>query len=246
MREEIAAKLNDLTVDVNTVELADNTLAKYAETAPLPERSPDRIVPMTLSYDANMQVGEQPIEMDVKREVSEAELDGMPVWQIVSSMQSPMGAAADTFYIDKKTLLPLRRSVTRGPAVIKLTYTENKIKGMIKAGPQDIPVDISLSAPVMAEGSALGVTVAALPLAPNYETTVRVFDPLSQKVRPMSLKVTATETVEAKAGSFETYRIKIDPLDGQPGGDILTLVSTTLASWSARNRNYPHKWVAGR
>ena len=39
----------------------------------------------------------------------------------------------------------------------------------------------------------------------------------------MSLKVTGKETVEVAAGSFETYRVEIEPLDGEPGGMVLNV-----------------------
>ncbi|MFQ6113235.1 MAG: hypothetical protein ACE5NG_03995 [bacterium] len=156
--------------------------------------------------------------MELNRQVDQTELDGTAVWRIVSSTQSPMGAATDTFYIDRKNLLPIRRSVQQGPAVIKLDYQSDAIKGTMKMGAQNIPIELSLAAPVLGDGAALEVTLAALPLAAEYETTLRVFDPILRKVRPMALKVTGTETLEVGAGSFETFKVQLEPLDGEAGG----------------------------
>jgi hypothetical protein len=219
--EEITGKLAELTVDIGTISLPDNTLAAYAETAPLPERSADAVSPMTVEYTAEMEIRGQQIQVDMTREVTSSELNGTPVWSIVSATQSPMGAAADTFYIHKETLLPISRRIAQGPAVVKLEYATDAIKGQIEMGEQVIPVDVQLNAPVMPDGSALEVVLAALPLALDYETTLRVFDVLQQAVRTMSLKVIGKETVDVASGSFEAYKVKLEPLDG--ASDVSTI-----------------------
>jgi hypothetical protein len=215
---ELTAKLAQLTVDVSTVTLPDTTLAAYALTAPLPKRSPEALHASELQYTSNIEARGQKFQMEVARKVDEAQLEGARVWRIISATQSPMGAAADTFYLDRQTLLPMRRSVTQGPAVINVQYLPDAVKGSMKMGAQDMPIEVKLVAPIWGDGAALEVTLAALPLAENYETTVRVFDLLSRKIRPMSLKVVGTETIAVPAGSFETYKIEMKPLDGEAGG----------------------------
>jgi len=219
--EEIMNKLAELTVDVDEVTLPDTTKEAYAETAPLPERSPGALRPMTVKYTADMNVSGQEMQVEMTREVRETELDGTPVWSIVTGSQTPMGAAADTFYVDKETLLPLARSITQGAAVVKLEYLPDAVKGKITMGSQEIPIDVKLNAPIMPDGGALEVVLAALPLAPEYETTLRIFDVLKQTVRPMALKVVAKETVDVASGSFETYKVSLEPLDGEP--DAMTV-----------------------
>lgn len=215
---ELTAKLAQLTVDVGTVKLPDTTLAAYALTAPLPKRSPEALRANELQYASTIEARGQKFQMEVARKVDETQLEGARVWRIISATQSQMGAAADTFYLDKQTLLPIRRSVTQGPAVIKVQYLPDAIKGSMKMGAQDTPIEVKLTAPILGDGAALEVTLAALPLAENYETTVRVFDLLARKIRPMSLKVVGKETIAVPAGSFETYKIEMKPLDGEAGG----------------------------
>jgi hypothetical protein len=143
-----------------------------------------------------------------------------------------MGAAADTFYLDKTTLLPIRRSSQQGMATIKLDYQPDAIKGGMKMGAQEMPIDVKLAAPVLGDNAALDVTLAALPLTADYQTTIRVFDLLSRKVRPMALKVTGTEKVDVTAGSFEAFKIELEPLDGEPGGSTIFVA-----------KNAPHMMV---
>lgn len=218
MSDELKNKLAELTVDVNSVKLPDKTRASYAETAPLPERSPDAIKPVEMHYDMSMQVGEQQFQMQMQRSVSEAAFNGQPVWQVISTTQSPMGKGIDTVFVDKQTLLPVARRAKQGMGTIRIDYGKQAITGNMKMGPRDVPVKVKLNAPVFADGPGLEVALVALPLAEGYETTLRAFDPLSQKVRPWSLKVTGKETLQVKAGSFETYKIELSPLDGEPGG----------------------------
>lgn len=56
-----------------------------------------------------------------------------------------------------------------------------------------------------------------------YETTYRVFNLMSQKVRGMSLKVEGRETIDVAAGRFDTYKVVITPLDGKPDGSVLNI-----------------------
>ncbi len=218
MPDDLKKQMAKLTVDVKTVTLPDVKQAASAETAPLPTLSPTALEPLTLRYTQNIAIRDQNIEMAVERKIKKSLLNGSAVWQIVSSTQSPMGAAADTFYIDGKNLLPLKRRSQQGGSAVTIDYRADAIFGSIKMGPQEMPVDIKLKAPVLGDDVALEVTLGALPLAPGYETTIRTFDLLSQKIRPQSLKVAGLEKVDVAAGSFDAFKIELEPLDGEAGG----------------------------
>lgn len=219
--EETAGKLAQLTVDVSAVELPDTLLAGYAETAPLPEFDAAMIKEMTLHYKGSVEMGDQQIALDVKREVREAEIDGTPAWLVLTVTESDLGATIDTFYVDRGTLGPMEHSVEREQMKAFGEYSTDAVKGQIEMGSQIIPIDVPLSAPIAPDGSALEVALGALPLAEGYETTLRVFDVLTMKVRPWSLKVAGTEKAEVAAGSFDAYKVLLEPLDG--GADASTL-----------------------
>ena len=55
---------------------------------------------------------------------------------------------------------------------------------------------------------------AALLVAEGYETTLRLFDVMSMKVRNWSLTVDGMEKAEVPAGSFDAYKVTLAPLDG--------------------------------
>lgn len=223
-RSEVVEKtLAALTVDVSGVTVPDETRAAYAETAPLPPREAQRIRPLRLSYDAVMEVGGQQLAVQLERTVTAGDLDGVPVWKIESHSRSALGQSSDVVHLDRETLLPLRKSAVQGPAAVDLAYHPDAVRGRLSMGTQEIPVDVPLAAPVLGDGAALEVILAALPLTQEYESTLRVFDLVSRKTRPMAVKVTGREKLEVKAGLFDAFRVEIEPLDGQPGGGTYSI-----------------------
>src|SRR5262249_56640223 len=106
------------------------------------------------------------------------------------------------------------RFQTSGRATIKLAYSPKSITGEMGMGGQTTPVHQTLEAPVFAAGPAFDAVLSGLPLADGYQTTYRVFEASTQKVRPMRLKVSGAEQVSVKAGSFDTWVVEVQPLDG--------------------------------
>lgn len=220
--EKAQKRLSELTVDVATVKLEKPAAdPEKAKTAPLPEVNVSMLKPMTLAYKATVAIGGQEIAMDVTRKYEKATENGTPVWRSISTQQSPMGSAVDTFVIDQRTLQPIRRKVRQGPATVTLEYTKKAVKGRINMGGNEIPVDVELPAPVFGDGAALELAIGAMPLAQGYKTTLRVFDLQMQKPRPMLLEVSGMEIVTVPAGSFHAYKLELKPLDGELGGGTM-------------------------
>jgi hypothetical protein len=219
---ETKKKLGELMVDVASVTIEEPAAdPEKAMTAPLPKVDPSIVSPMKASYKANMSVMGQEIALDVKRSYEKIKVDGKPVWRTITNQESPMGAAADTFLLDMKTLIPIRRNVSQGPAKVQVDYTETTVKGKIDMGGREMPVDTKLPAPVFGEETAMLFAIESLPLAEGYMTTMRTYDLMSGKVRPLALEVTGIETVTVPAGSYEAYKIELKQLDG--GSDNATI-----------------------
>jgi dipeptidyl aminopeptidase/acylaminoacyl peptidase len=226
MPDDIQARLDDLMIDVATVTLpgAEVDLAKV-ETAPLPVVDASLVRPITLKYSSSVAISGQEIKLTSIRSISSAEVEGVPVWRMISEQTSPMGTAADTFDIDAKTLMPVHRSFSQGPISARVTYTADAAKGIIKMGTNEMPVDVSFPAPVFGDDAALETALIALPLKPGYKTTYRTFNTQMRKVRLMSLEVTGTESVTVPAGTFDVFKIEIKPLDDETGGGGTVFVS---------------------
>lgn len=157
------------------------------------------------------------MSMEKTRTLEEATRDGRSCLRIVESATTPMGKVNETFDLDRATLEPVARELA-GMATVKLNYGAQKVSGEMAAGGQSMAVDVNLKAPVWGDGAAFEVALAGLPLATGYKTTVRIFEPMTQKVRPMALEVTGEETAQVTAGSFPALVVSVKPLDDDPSG----------------------------
>ncbi len=218
MPEELATTLAALTVDVSTVELpGTHVAAAGAETAPLPVAEGGVIEPEVLEYTITLQVMGQELTLNETRTIETATLDGQQVLRVTDVTTMPMATVVDTLDLDRATLMPIRRSVSGG-ATIQLSYTDEAITGEMGMQGQMTPVNVELAAPVFSDGSGLEMVMAGLPLEEGYKTTLRIFEPQMQKVRPMLLSVIGTETTQCAAGAFETFVVEITPLDDDEAG----------------------------
>jgi dienelactone hydrolase len=221
MAEPIAERLAAITVDVSTVEEPKKaTELDAAKTNPLPPVEPERLRTGTASYTANMEMSGQQMELTAERTIEMTD-DGRV--RIVSSSQGPMGSATDTYVLDADSMLPRTRNVEQGPATIEVEYGSDEVKGTISAG-QEMPISVSLDAPAFGADAALESAIAAMPLDDGFGATVRAIEiGMQQRVRYHSVRVEQTETVEVPAGAFEAFKVVVEPIDGEGGGQTLWL-----------------------
>jgi len=216
--DRIEQRLAEITVDPATVEMPKTSGAEEAaKTAALPEADGSVIEPASVTYKMSFTVQGRSLELTTERTIAEATHNGADVWQVVDATSSPMMDATDSLMLDRATLRPVAR-VAKGQGTITLSYADDQITGEMNAMGQTMAIDKSLDAPVLASGSGMEMTLAALPLDEGYETTVRVFDYQQQTVRRMKVAVTGTGTVEVDAGSFETMTVELTSLDGNDAG----------------------------
>ena len=228
MRPEIRETYEELMVPAGEVTLTEpEGDIDAAMTAPLPELNAGVIEPSSLAYAAKANVQGMEIDIELAVKTEKAEYEGRETWKIVSDQSSMMGSASDTFYIDRKTLLPIHRGVKQGPASVSVDYAEKSIDGMISMGAQEMPVNMELAAPVYGDGAALDAVISALPLETGYKTTLRTFDLMSQKVNVYVVEVTGIENVTVPAGEFEVYKVELRPMDKQPGGGTMLVGTKT-------------------
>jgi hypothetical protein len=120
--------------------------------------------------------------------------------------------------VDRATLRPVRRGAKGPAATIALRFTESTVSGTLEIATRTVPVDLALEGAVFDEGAGRDALLASLPLAEGYEGAFRVFELLTQKVRPMKVAVTGSDTVTTGAGTFETWVVSVSPLDGTEAG----------------------------
>ncbi len=220
--EAITERLEELRVDISTVELPDMDELAEAEEADLPEADGSVLSESTLNYSARIETGQGSADLELRRTIEEAESDdGQALLRIINETEAPMGTSVDTFVVDRQTLRPHRLYSAAGQATLHLSYSEDRITGTIDAGGQHMTVDEELDNPVLSYGAALEMTIAALPLEEGYETTLRYYDPQQQSIRVMRLSVEDAASTEVPAGTFETWHLRMSPLDDGDGATAM-------------------------
>ena len=196
-------------------------------TAPdtLPALDGSVIEPATLVYETTIEAQGQRASATVRRTIATATYDGQAVWRIVDQNQSGMGAGADSFWVDRGTLAPMRRSMS-GQGRLRVAYTDSTVTGTFQARGRSVSIDAALDGPILGDGPALEIALAALPLTDGYSTTFRIFNPVQQSTRTMQLIVTGTRTVQVPGGTYKTYVAELGPVDADQGGETLFLKQT--------------------
>lgn len=218
MGPELQAKMDELTVDVNSVEVSAPPTAKAdAMSAPLPATDGAKLAPGTLEYAATIKTMGQEIPIGLKRTIEEATVDDHAVWRIIDETSTPMGAATDSLLVDRASLMPVQRSVS-GQGSVTMTYGLDFARGEISVPGRTIPVEISLESPAFSGGAGSEIAMAGMELTEGWEGILRETDVQGQRVRAFVAVVTGTESVTTDAGTFETLRVDLTPLDDDPAG----------------------------
>ncbi|MCG8424337.1 MAG: alpha/beta fold hydrolase [Proteobacteria bacterium] len=226
VKDNVAGRLAEITVDIKTVEMpsvAEQAAATAAMRAALPNVDGSLIKPVALEFKANLKMASQNMEMTVTRTVQAVTDQGHALWRIVDSAKLPTGNVADTLDLDSATLRPVKRTMS-GTVEAGITYSDKAVKGTMSVMGRKTDIDVALDAPVWADGPGLAMAVAALPLAEGYETTFRWFETNMQKVEPYRLVVKGTETTSVPAGNFETFVVEYIPLGDSTSGGVMRVM----------------------
>lgn len=127
----------------------------------------------------------------------------------------------------------VQRGTGRGqPMATDLTYEGDRVRGRSSNPARDGTVkafDIDSAVGAVVDDNALQALVPALPLAEGASWSVPIFSSGQNRLVPMTLAVTARETVEVPAGRFDTWRVEAS------GGQAPLAFSVTAAA--------PHRLV---
>ncbi len=227
MPAAIAERLAQITVDVDTVEVADLADAlDAARTNPLPAVDGERVATGKFGYTTRLEAHGDQIDIESTRTIRRGEVDGREVLEIASTSTTPMGETRDHYLIDARTLHPLSREIQQGQATVEIDFGHREVTGEIRAIAQEMPVAIALEAPVFGDQAALEAVLTALPLDPGYRSPVRVTEiGEQQRVRFFAIEVAAEEVIEVPAGDMPAWRTELSPLDDE-GGAQTVWVST--------------------
>ena len=216
---EVAERLTRMTVDVATVTVAQ---AIDPSTVGVPQPVAG-LVAGTYRYAARLEAGGQEFALSLEREVQQA----AGQWVVTDRVKSPMGEGEDSVTLDGKSLVVVSRTAKQGPAVIELAYATDKASGTLNMGGNEQPLAVAIGGAVFADGPGASDSIAALPLAEGYTATYRNVDIQLQKELLMQLEVVGVETVTVPAGTFETWHVRTQPANGDPGESSVWIARDT-------------------
>ncbi|MBM4170507.1 MAG: S9 family peptidase [Ignavibacteria bacterium] len=216
--EKIQKRLNEITVDIKTVELPKKK--ETSELKILESFDGSKIKEENSKYKMTVEARGQTIPMGVSSELIKTTLNGKNVYRAIDVTSGMMGGA-DTLYVDVETLLPIQRNVKQGPAVVNVFFEKGKVVGNIIAGPQNIPIDVKLNQAVVTDGSGIGLLIESLNLRDNFTAQFNLFELQTAHAKKMKLKVISSEKIKVPAGEFDCYKIEINPVEGTDGASVV-------------------------
>jgi dipeptidyl aminopeptidase/acylaminoacyl peptidase len=207
MPENIAQRLQEITVDVNTVTLPEE-LSQEERTIVIRPVRPLQEGDYAYEISLNMMGQEMKLNqlVSIKREGDKI--------IVTETSQTPMGEAVDRIELDAASLQPRQRSVKQGATDVNIGFSPEKAEGSIVAGGQTIPVSIELESALFAEGPGAAFILGTLPLAEEYRAIYSNTDLNSMSVKTFRL-VTTSDVLE---DGREAWKVETAPADGGPGG----------------------------
>ncbi len=207
VREEIHKKLDELTVDISKVQAPQKPSTSEVTLEKL-NFNPDKIFLGELFYNSDFEIMGQKYHLEIKRRIEKATFEGQEVIRILENTEGIM-SAFDTLDLDPKTLFPIRRYLVQGPGSINLKFEKDKVTGLMKMGPQEMPIESKVDEPVLSGGAGTDIAIATLPLRVGFKTSLSQFDFMSGKAQKYLVEVKSTEKIKVGVKEFETYKVEL-------------------------------------
>lgn len=130
-------------------------------------------------------------------------------WEITETARYPNGIISDTAIIDKKTLR-LKRAISREfEKTLEYEIKNGKLSGTETDGKKVKTFALNTGGADVFNTRAFGfVLFKMLPLARDFKTRLKIFNPKDKRIEEIDFNVAGEETVTLEdGGSFDCYRI---------------------------------------
>jgi hypothetical protein len=201
------------TGDIKTQQSPAVPAASGAAAKAITSFSGEAVLPSVVAYDQVLEVAGHRVEGTLTRTISQEQLNGRATWKVLESSKTTMVSGDDTLWLDAKTLMPLKRSLKQGVATLELSVADGHVKGEIKIGTTQQPIDAKLDGPALFDGANIELAVASLPLAAGYRATFKSFNVTNSKVQTWTAEEVATEKLPLGSLSFDVHRVKLSSDD---------------------------------
>ncbi len=237
MPDYLKERLEALRVDINTVTVVAPEVVPTDKG--MPRFDGALLKEETLKYNVSLEIGGQKLNMAVTRTLQKTSCDGKSVWRVIDETSGFMGTAADTLDLDAVSLLPLRRGAKQGPAVVTVKFVDKEVTGNISAQGQNMPISVKMDEPVLSEGAGVELPVSTLPLEEGYTALIHQFELMAGKAKPMSVKVTGSESVMVGGAPIAAFKVEIQPTEEDSGGSKLWIAKDSRRIVKTENQLPP-------
>jgi dipeptidyl aminopeptidase/acylaminoacyl peptidase len=211
MPEEVAKRLAELRVDVDTVTYTPASAFQVA--AALPELLAEPAVGQQ-NWDVTIEVQGQELKMKLNREISRQ--NGL--WTVTDQVSSLMGDSSDSVVYDGRWM-PQSRKLTQGPVELNAKYAPNQIELNVMGN----PLQLDFEGALLCDGPGRDLIVAALKLEENQTLVVAASDLMSQKISLCLLQQEGTE----KIGDRECLKISLTEVENQAAKTVFWIDAQT-------------------
>ena len=208
MTPEVAQRLKEITVDIQTVEKPRRADEVAALSAAAKKMEPVRdLAPGEYEYNVELALGPQKMPMSLKRSVK-ADGDN---WVISDNIESPMGSMSDMNILKSKSLVWLKRKSQQGPVNIEVTTYAGGIKAEIAMqGSDDKQLfDNKTDEKAAPDGAGIDLWLGAMPLKVGQTFYFNTFDVQTQVLKTQEAKALRMEKVKVPAGEFEALVVEV-------------------------------------
>jgi len=211
VREEIQRKLDELTVDISKVEAPKKVEVDKSEIHQL-KFNPEKMFFGELNYQSDFELMGQKYHLEINRRVERGTFEGKDVIRIIEQTEGIM-SSYDTLDLDPKTLFPIRRYLVQGQGSVSLEFEKDRVTGLIKFGPQEMPINVNVSEAVLSGGAGTELAISTLPLKVGYRTELNEFDFMLGQAKKYLLEVKGEEKIKVGEKEFETYKVTLTTQD---------------------------------
>lgn len=194
MPADVAKRLSEMTVNINTVQLAKKTDIKPDDK--LPQLTGD-LQKGEFSYSMEIDINGQKIPMETSRQV--VEKDGN--WHVIDDAKSPMGESSDEVVYKKNSLSVIKRSASQG--ALRMNMINNGTSVTVTGVGNDKKIDIK--GLYLPDASGLDMIIARMPLQDGFTFACSTIDELSMAAKPLQIKVVGKEIYK----SAECWKVAI-------------------------------------
>lgn len=197
MPDDVAKRLKELTVDINTVTY---TPAEKVETASVLPKISNDLKAGTTNYGIVLEVQGQTLPMEMTRTISKSGAN----WIVKDEASGAMGNSADEIEFTA-SFEPVKRNIEQMGMQIPIVFEKEKVSMSAMGQTIDIPMDGAY----LSDGAGYDLLIAGLPLRDGYTLSYLVPDAMTAKSNQVNLKVNGTEKVN-DADCFKVEIVSVD------------------------------------